>query len=113
MYFTKKKIDFTRILWSRITSIFLLIIINKNEHAKHSSLNIIIINFYKNVNIYFHAIFSFNTFLLFITKKEENRNNRNNNYNNYNNNNNNNDNESNGDESDKNKNKRNNDNENK
>ena len=91
----KKKIDFIRIFRPRVIIAFRLIIIKKKMNAKHSNSHVITINFYKNVNIRFHAIFFFNIFLLFTIKKEKNKDNRNSNNNNYNNNNNNNNNENN------------------
>ena len=88
-------------LRSRTAIIFDLIIIKKKTNAEHSSSHASTINFYKNVNTRFHAIFFFNILLLFTIKRKRNKGGRNNNSNNYNNNNNNNNNESNESESDK------------
>ena len=45
--------------------------INKNEHVRLFRPNTITINFYKNVNIYSYATFSFNIFLLFTIMKKK------------------------------------------
>ena len=67
---------------SRITITFNLMFIKNEMNAEHTNAYASITNFYKNVNIYFHAIFFLNIFLLLIIKrrrKNENKNCRNNN----------------------------------
>ena len=68
----------------RATIIFDLTFIKSEAGAKNSSAHALIINFYKIVNTHSHAIFSFNTFLLFTIRRkrrDENKNYRNNNNN--------------------------------
>ena len=67
---------------SRAAIAFNLIIIKKKINAEHPNAHASIIDFCKNVNIHFYAIFFFNIFLLFTIRKkrkDENKNYYNNN----------------------------------
>ena len=67
----RKEIVFVIIFRSRAIIAFDLIIVKKKTNAEHPSAHASIISFYKNVNTYFHAIFFFSTFLLFIIRKKK------------------------------------------